>query len=541
LKKVCYDIFYLIERLQMKQYESGRKLNEKIMNGVNKLADAVGATLGPRGRNVIIKGKDTKPLITKDGVTVAKFVDFDDPFENLGAQVIKQASEETNTSAGDGTTTSTMLARAILEKSQSHLVAGVSPIEIKRGIDLAVTQLVTDLRDKTKPVSTKEEIEQVATISANGDKGIGALIGNAVDAVGKDGAISIQEAKSNETSLELSEGFRFDSGLLANAFITDERRGSMRHDDCLILVTDKAITTIDEILPILEIAARDGRSFIIVAEDISGQALAAMIMNSMKGTMKVAGIKAPRYGEERRNILSDLSISVGATFVSRESGIQLRNVKLSDLGTAKTVESSKFFTTIVGGNQDDNAVEKRIASLKQDIEQEESISQCEKIQERVTRLASAVAIIKVGGATEVEMMERKHRIEDALEAVNSALEEGIIAGGSATLLRVAKSLEVEVENSEQAVGVEIVKQATKDPFRRMLQNAGLSADIFVEKVANHKNTESGLNVATGEIVNMFTYGIIDPFKVLRCALQNAASAASTLLLTDHAIVEENKK
>lgn len=524
----------------MKQYESGRKLNEKIMNGVNKLADAVGATLGPRGRNVIIKGKDTKPLITKDGVTVAKFVDFDDPFENLGAQVIKQASEETNTSAGDGTTTSTMLARAILEKSQSHLVAGVSPIEIKRGIDLAVTQLVSDLREKTKPVSTKEEIEQIATISANGDQGIGTLIGNAVDAVGKDGAISIQEAKSNDTSLELSEGFRFDSGLLANAFITDERRGAMRHDDCLILVTDKAITTIDEILPVLEVAARDGRSFIIVAEDISGQALAAMIMNSMKGTMKVAGIKAPRYGEERRNILSDLAISVGATFVSRESGIQLRNVKLSDLGTAKTVEASKFFTTIVGGNQDDEEVEKRITSLKQDIEEEESISQCEKIQERITRLASAVAIIKVGGATEVEMMERKHRIEDALEAVNSALEEGIIAGGSSTLLRASKSLEVEVESSEQSVGVEIVKQATKEPFRKMLQNAGLSADIYVEKVANHTNPDSGLNVATGEIVNMFTYGIIDPFKVLRCALQNAASAASTLLLTDYAIVEETK-
>ena len=523
-----------------KQYESGRKLNEKIMNGVNKLADAVGATLGPRGRNVILKGHNTKPLITKDGVTVAKFVDFDDPFENLGAQVIKQASEETNISAGDGTTTSTMLARAILEKSQSHLIAGVSPIEIKRGIDIGVKQLIEDLKEKSKPVSTKEEIEQIATISANGDKGIGTMIGNAVDAVGKDGAISIQEGKSNETSLELSEGFRFDSGLLANPFITDERRGVMRHDDCLILVTDRSIATIDEILPVLEVAARDGRAFIVVAEDVSGQALAALIMNAMKGTMKVAAIKAPRYGEERRNILSDLAASVGATFVSRESGIQMRNVKLSDLGTAATVESSKFFTTIVGGNQDDEEVEKRIESLKASMEQEESISQCEKIQERITRLASAVAIIKVGGATEVEMIERKHRIEDALEAVNSALDEGIIAGGSATLLRTARRLDAEVENAEQAVGVEIIKQATREPFRKMLQNAGLSPDIYLEKIEAHTNPDAGVNVATGEVVNMFAYGIIDPFKVLRCALQNAASAASTLLLTDHAIVEENK-
>jgi chaperonin GroEL len=522
----------------MKQYESGRKLNEKIMNGVNKLADAVGATLGPRGRNVIIKGHNTKPLITKDGVTVAKFVDFEDPFENLGAQIIKQASEETNATAGDGTTTSTIFARAILEKSQSHLVAGVSPIEIKRGIDLAVAEVVQKIKEKSKPISSKEEIEQIATISANGDEGIGALIGNAVDAVGKDGAITIQEAKSNETSLEFSEGFRFDSGLLATSFITDERRGTLRHDDCLILVTDRAITSIDEVLPVLEIAARDGRPFIIVAEDISGQALAAMIMNAMKGTMKVAGIKAPRYGEERRSILFDLAISVGAKFISRECGVPLRNVTLEHLGTAETVESSKFHTTIVGGNQDDEAVEKRINLLKRELEEEPSLSKCEKIQESITRLASAIAIIKVGGLTEIEMIEKKHRVEDALEAVNSALDEGIIAGGSATLLRIMKNLEVEGANKEQSVGVEIIKEASKEPFRKMLQNAGLSADIYLEKIENHRNLDAGINVTTGEIVNMFTYGIIDPSKVVRCALENAASAASTLLLTDHAIVEE---
>ena len=521
----------------MKQIESGRQLNEKIITGVNKLADAVGATLGPRGRNVILKGHNTKPIITKDGVTVARFFDLEDPFENLGVQVIKQASESTNTLAGDGTTTSTVLARAILEKAQTHLATNVSPIELKRGIDLAVEQIVEVLRDKAKPVSSQEEIEQIATISANGDKGIGKLIGTAVDQVGKDGAITIQEAKSNETSLELSEGFRFDSGLLANAFITDERRGAMRHEDCLLLVTDRNITTIDEILPALEIAARDGRAFIIVAEDISGQALAAMIMNSMKGSMKLAAIKAPRYGEERRNILSDLAISTGATFISRESGVRLNSIKLEHFGTAQTVESTKTFTTLVGGNQDDEAVEKRIEILKQEIEVEESLNVCQKIQERITRLASAVAIIKVGGLTEVEMIEKKHRVEDALEAVSSAQQEGIIPGGSAAILRVTKKINIQAETKEQQLGIDIIKEAIKEPFKKMVSNAGLSPDIFLEKVENHTNSDSGLDVTSGEIVNMFTYGIIDPFKVVRCALENAASAASTLLLTDRAIVE----
>jgi chaperonin GroEL len=522
----------------MKHYKSGRKLNEAIMNGVDKLADAVGATLGPRGRNVILKNHNQRPLITKDGVTVARFVEFEDPFEDLGAQVIKQASEVTNATAGDGTTTATVLARAILQKSQTHLVTGASPIELKRGIDLAVDAIVMKLKEHSRPVATKEEIEQVATISANGDKGIGKLIANAVDQVGKGGAITIKEAKSNETSLELTEGFQFDSGLLANAFITDERRGVMKHEDCMILVTDRNITTIDDILPALELAARDGRAFIIIAEDISGQALAAMIMNAMKGSMRVAGIKAPRYGEERRNILADLAISTGATFVSRESGLQLKDVKLHHFGTAQSVESDKRATIIVGGNQDDEEVEKRIELLKTDIEKESSLSVCEKIQERITRLASAIAVIKVGGITEVEMMEKKHRVEDALEAVHSAQQEGIMAGGSSVLLRVSNKVAVETQTHEQQIGVEIVKQAVKEPFRKMVSNAGMSPDIYLEKVENHTNPESGLDVSTGEIVNMFAYGIIDPFKVTRCALQNAASAASTLLTTDVGIVEE---
>jgi len=522
----------------MKHYKSGRKLSEAMMSGVDKLADAVGATLGPRGRNVILQTHNQRPLITKDGVTVARFVEFEDPFENLGAQVIKQASEVTNSSAGDGTTTATLLARAILLKAQIHLASGASPVEIKKGIDLAVEAIVEKLKEQARPVSTKEEIEQVATISANGDKGIGKIIASAVDQVGKGGAITIQEAKSNETSLELTEGFQFDSGLLANAFITDERRGIMKHEDCLILVTDKNITTIDDILPALEIAARDGRAFIIIAEDISGQALAAMIMNSMKGTMKVSGIKSPRYGEERRNILLDLAISTGATFISRESGIQLREIKLEHFGAAQAIEADKRSTIIVGGNQDDEVVEKRIDVLKNELILESNLSVCEQIQERITRLASAIAVIKVGGATEIEMMEKKHRVEDALEAVHSAQQEGIIPGGSAALLRVSKKITVVTETDEQQIGVEIIKQAIKEPFRKMVSNAGISPDIYLEKIENHTNPDSGLDVTSGEIVNMFTYGIIDPFKVIRCALQNAASAASTLLTTDVGIVEE---
>ena len=306
----------------------------------------------------------------------------------------------------------------------------------------------------------------------------------------------------------------------------------------MILVSDRNITTIDDILPSLEIAARDGRAFIIIAEDISGQALAAMIMNAMKGSMRVAGIKAPRYGEERRNILADLAISTGATFVSRESGLQLKDIKLHHFGTAQNVESDKRATILVGGNQDDEEVEKRIESLKFDIAQEPSLNVCEKIQERITRLASAIAVIKVGGVTEIEMIEKKHRVEDALEAVHSAQQEGIMTGGSAALLRVAKKIEIEAETREQQMGVEIVKQAVKEPFRKMVSNAGLSPDIYLEKVENHSNPESGLDISTGEIVNMFAYGIIDPFKVTRCALQNAASAASTLLTTDVGIVEE---
>jgi len=402
------------------KYSNGQALRQKILKGVNILADNVASTLGPRGRNVILQQKNKSPIITKDGVTVAKFVILDDPFENVGADIIRQAASQTNSEAGDGTTTSTVLSRAILNEAQKYLLAGIPPIELKRGIDKAVKILVDELKTMAKPITSEEDIAHIATISANGDEVVGKLIANAVDLAGKDGAITIEEARSLETSLDVVEGFRFDSGYIATAFITDEKRGAVKYEDPLILVTDAKIETVEEMMPTLELAAREGRPLIIVAENVEGQALAALIMNTMRGTLRIAAIKAPRYGEERRNVLKDLALSVGATLVTRENNLRLKDIKLSHFGTAKTIESYKHFTTIVGGKGNLKEVDKRIDLLKAEIEQTDSLHECEKIQERITRLASGIAIIRVGAATEIEMIEKRHRIEDALEAVKAA-------------------------------------------------------------------------------------------------------------------------
>ena len=518
----------------MKKIDNGITLNDKILSGAEKLSDAVGSTLGPRGRNVIIKNNKTKPMITKDGVTVSRNFELEDEFENLGAQIIKQAAESTVQTAGDGTTTSTVLAFSILSNAQKYLKKGISPVEIKRGIDKAVDSIVKKLEEMSSPIRSVEEIEQVATISANGDRGIGKLIATAVDKVGKDGAITVQEGRTLETSLDIAEGFQFDSGFIANAFITDERRASMRYDECLILVSDKPITTVDEIFPILQFVARDGRAFIIVCEDIEPQPLAALIMNKAKGTMKVTAIKAPRYGEERRNILDDLAIATGARFISRESGIRFDQVKLEDLGTAKTVESSKFWTTIVGGGGSQERVDERIERIKHEIQLESNLSVAERSQERITRLASGVAIINVGGATEIEMIEKKHRIEDALEAVKSAQEEGIVPGGGFALIA-ASNLSIKTDNEEQDCGVKIIKDAVQEPLIKMIKNSGKK--VNGDSLADNISKGLGYNIATGKFVNLIEDGIIDPVKVTRCALQNAASAAGTLLTTSFAIVE----
>ena len=521
-----------------KKYDSGSSLHEKILKGVDILVDNVASTLGPRGRNVILHRKGLNPIITKDGVTISKFVDLEDPFENAGAQIIKQAAARTADECGDGTTTSTVLAHAVLREAQKYLVAGSSPVEMKRGMDKAVKAIVERLEEMSKPISSVEDIEHIATISANGDKTIGKLIASAVDAAGKDGSITIEEARSVETSLDLVEGFRFDSGYASPQFITDERRGAVKYSEPLILVTDYDIETVDQLLPILEVVARENRPLVIVCENIEGQALAAVIMNAIRGTLKVGAVKAPRYGEERRSVLKDLAISVGAGFVSRESGLKLQETKLAHLGTAKTIDITKNITTIVGGNGDVEEVEKNIEALKIELEQSDSIYECEKIQERITRLASGVAIIHVGGATEIEMVEKKHRVEDALEAVRSAQLEGIVPGGGVALVRATKNLELEFENEDQETGAKIVYEAVKSPIRQMALNAGEAPDLVLYEILSlYKN--DGRDFMTGNVVDMLKAGIIDPTKVTKAALQNAVSAASTLITTNYAIIEND--
>ena len=519
-----------------KVYDNNKTLNEKILKGVNTLANNVAATLGPKGRNVILHAKEGKPIITKDGVTVANFIDLEDPFENLGAQVIKQAASATNTTAGDGTTTATVLARAILEHSQKYLAAGSSPVEMKRGMDKALKKIIISLDEQSRHISSEEEITNIASISANNDREIGKLVAMAVAAAGKNGAITIEEAKSLETSLDLVEGFQFPSGYLASAFVTDEKRAILDYHEPYIMIADQGIEQVEDLLPILEQVAREAKPLVIVAENVEGQALAALIMNTARGTMKVSAIKAPYYGEERRNTLKDLAIATGATIVSRATGLNLADVKLEHLGLAKRIEASKTWTTIISGMGDKKEIQKRIELLSAELGVIEDLHEAEKNQQRITRLSSGVAIIKVGGTTEIEMIEKKHRIEDSLAAIKSAREEGIVPGGGIALIRASETLEVETDNADQEAGVSVVKEAILEPIRQMAKNAGLSPDLIIAEVKKLKGS-IGYDFANDRIVDMFEAGILDPKKVTKSALQNAVSASGTLITTNHAIVE----
>lgn len=522
----------------MKVYNKDSELNSKIVSGVRKLTDAVSTTLGPKGRNVIIQSKGKMPFVTKDGVTVAAHVHLEDPFENAGAQVLKQVSQRTVEDCGDGTTTSTVLAGAIITKSQKYITAGSNPTDLRRGMDKAVNSIVQNLKEMAKPIQTIEDIQNIATISANGDRQVGALIANAIDKAGVDGAVSIEEGRSQETTLNIVEGFQFDAGYISPQFINDERKGSMRYENALILVTDEDVSNVEDLFPTLEVAAREQKPLVIVSEGVEGQALAALIANAVRGTLRVGAVKAPRYGQERRNLLKDLALSVGATFISRESGKLLRDAKRSDLGSVKSVESLKAWSTFVGGGGNIDEVSKRIESLRAEISQTEDLMECAHIQDRITRLASGVAIINVGGVTEVDMTERKHRIEDALSAVKSAQEEGILPGGGVALLRAAKGLKISAENADEKFGAQIVIDACAEPFRRIAENCGgTSADILIKDVLAAKNVWYGYNFANGKYLNLDEAGIIDPAKVTRCALQNAVSAASTLMTTNYAIIE----
>ena len=517
-------------------YDNKQSLQQKIMTGVNTLADNVASTLGPKGRNVMLQEKGKPPFITKDGVTVAHFVALEDEFENAAAQIIKQAAIETNNNAGDGTTTSTVLARAILRESQKYITSGVSPYDLQRGINIATKEITAALEQMATPVKSTDDIAHIATISANNDASIGQLIALAVDRVGQDGSITIEESRSLETSLDVTEGFRFDSGYCANAFITDDRRSVMHYDEPLLLVTDHKIASVEQILPILEMVARENRPLVIVAEDIEGQALAAMIMNAVRGTLKIAAIKAPLYGEERRELLSDLAASTGATFITRASGAKLPETPMSALGSAKFIESTKHTSIIVGGTCDFDTIEQRIISLKNTMKDTSSLQECKRIQERIVRLASGVAVIRVGGLTEVEMIEKKHRIEDALEAVRSAQEEGVVPGGGCALLRASNSLVVKTPLHDEALGSAIVQRACQAPIRQMALNAGESPDLIVQRVLDNSQ-EDGWNFKTAELTNMLSSGIIDPVKVTRVALQNAASCAGTLITTSYSIIQ----
>jgi chaperonin GroEL len=419
----------------LKHFDNGRSLSEKLLEGVKVLADNVASTLGPKGRNVILQPKGKSPIITKDGVTVAEFIELDDPFENAGVQIIKQAARETNAKAGDGTTTATVLARDIFDGCQKYLATGASPVELQRGIEKGVDLVGGQLDKLASPIRSEDDVAHIATISANNDKKIGKLIAKAVDSVGKDGSITVEPAHSVQTSLDLVEGFRFDAGYAASAFVTDKRRGAIRYEDAFIFVADCKIDEVKDILPVLETVAREGRPLIIVAPEIEGQALAALIMNMTRGTMKVAAAKAPRYGEERRRILEDLCIATGAQMASRKAGLRLENVKLEHLGSCKKVEIVKNSTTILGGSGDPDKITERIEDLKVEIDNTDNLQECKVLQDRVVRLASGVAIIRVGGATEVEMIEKRHRIEDALEAVKAAQKEGVVPGGGMALIK----------------------------------------------------------------------------------------------------------
>jgi chaperonin GroEL len=523
-------------------YDDNQTLRQKIMAGANKLTDNVASTLGPRGRNVLLQEAGHTPFITKDGVTVAHFVAMDDPFENASAQIIKQAAIATNNDAGDGTTTATVLARAILRESQRFIASGVSPTELQRGINLATKEVLRNLSEMAQPITSLDDIEHIATISANNDKSIGKLIAMAVDRVGQDGSITIEESRSLETSLDINEGFKFDSGYCAAAFITDERRAMMQHEDPLILVTDYKISSVDEILPILEMCARESRPLVIVAEEFEGQALAAMIMNAVRGTLKVAGIKAPSYGEERRQILDDIALSTGATFVSRESGMKLKEVQMVHLGSADFVECTKYQTTFVGGSSNHEQIEERAQSLKALIDQTDSMQECQHYQARLVRLLSGVAVIRVGGSTEVEMTEKRHRIEDALEAVKSAQDEGLVPGGGTALLRASASICIITEGShpDQGPGASIVQAACSDPIKQMALNADESPDIIVDKVLG-ADASHGWDFNKGMLVDLIKSGIVDPVKVTKAALKNAASCAGTLITTNYGIIQTENK
>ncbi len=521
-----------------KQLQFDEAARSSILKGIGVLTDAVKATLGPKGKNVIIDKKYGAPTITKDGVTVAKEIELKDPYENMGAQLVREVASKTSDVAGDGTTTATVLAHAIYSGGIKHVVAGANPMDIKRGIEKGVEKIVDELKKISKTVSDKKEIAQVGTISANNDSTIGELIADAMDKVGKDGVITVEEAKSMATSLDVVEGMQFDRGYSSPYFVTDPERMECNLEDTFILIHEKKISAMKDLLPILEQTAKMGKPLMIIAEEVEGEALATLVVNKLRGTIQVCAVKAPGFGDRRKAMLEDIAILTGGTVISEDLGIKLENVKINDLGRAKKVTVDKENTTIVEGAGDPAKIQGRVKQIKAQIEETTSDYDREKLQERLAKIVGGVAVINVGAATETEMKEKKARVEDALHATRAAVEEGVVPGGGVALLRCINALKgVKLDTHDQNVGVDILKRALEEPIRQIINNTGLEPSVIVDKVKSSKDANYGFDAANEDYVDMLKEGIIDPTKVTRYALQNAASVSALMLTTSVMITE----
>ena len=514
---------------------------ERMLRGVDILANAVKVTLGPKGRNVVIDKSFGAPRITKDGVTVAKEIELADKFENMGAQMLREVASKTNDLAGDGTTTATVLAQSIVREGGKAVAAGLNPMDLKRGIDAAVAAVVEDVKKRSKKVSTSEEIAQVGTISANGEKEIGDMIAKAMQKVGNEGVITVEEAKGLETELEVVEGMQFDRGYLSPYFITNAEKMITELENPYILLHEKKLSSLQSMLPVLEAVVQSGKPLVIISEDVEGEALATLVVNKLRGGLKVAAVKAPGFGDRRKAMLEDIAILTGGQVISEDLGIKLETVTLDMMGKAKKVVIEKENTTIVDGAGKKAEIQGRVAQIKQQIEETTSDYDKEKLQERLAKLAGGVAVIRVGGATEVEVKEKKDRVDDALNATRAAVEEGIVAGGGVALLRASANIKATGANADQAAGINIVRRALQAPARQIASNAGAEASIVAGKILENKGATFGYNAQTGEYGDMIAMGIVDPVKVVRTALQDAASVAGLLVTTEAMIAEAPKK
>ena len=520
----------------------GTDARDKMLRGVNILANAVKVTLGPKGRNVVIEKSFGAPRTTKDGVSVAKEIELSDKFENLGAQLIREVASKTNDKAGDGTTTATVLAQAIVVEGLKSVAAGMNPMDLKRGVDKAVARVVEEIKNSSRKVTTNEEIAQVGTISANGDVEVGAMIAKAMAKVGNEGVITVEEAKTAETELDVVEGMQFDRGYLSPYFITNAEKMEADLEEPMILLFEKKLSSLQPLLPVLEAVVQSGRPLLIIAEDVEGEALATLVVNKLRGGLRVAAVKAPGFGDRRKAMLEDIAILTGGQLISEDLGIKLENVTLEMLGKAKKVTITKDDTTIVDGAGDKDGIEGRISQIKKQIEDTTSDYDKEKLQERLAKLAGGVAVVRVGGSTEVEVKEKKDRVDDALNATRAAVEEGIVPGGGVALLKASKVLDgFKGDNDDQEAGVAIVRRALQAPIRQIAENAGVEGSIVVGKILENASATFGFNAQTEEYVDMVKAGVIDPAKVVRTALQDAASVAGLMITTEAAIVEAPKK